>query len=375
MNGIRVRTLFALLVASLAPLLFAGAAAIGIAESALEREAATTHRTHAAAIGAALEAHVAALAARLTDVSADPALQSLDPRRFGAVLEAALFGSGGFRHLVVVDAAGVVRGTRRTLAAVRPEWCEGEALERRTDEVSRALVAAWSDARQSGRARRPAGRGIEGEPLLIVAAAIRAFAEPERVVGCLAGFVSLEAPDLGELLDRLPVPEGGFIALLDGEGAILARTGALPTAAERLESLRPTSGKIGEGLELALNDRRFLLVRSPHAGLPFDIATAIPRETAQAGIAALLGQLAMALLSAVAFALVASAFLSRSLAAPFAALAEGLARLKDGEYGHRIPLEGPDEAIAAARSANALAERLRRSALLGSVWEDLEHGR
>ncbi len=60
----------------------------------------------------------------------------------------------------------------------------------------------------------------------------------------------------------------------------------------------------------------------------------------------------------VIIAMLLAASFARALRTPLVSLTEGAAAIREGRLSHRIPLDGPDEFAAVARSINSMADEL-----------------
>jgi signal transduction histidine kinase len=85
--------------------------------------------------------------------------------------------------------------------------------------------------------------------------------------------------------------------------------------------------------------------------------------------------LALAALVAVAAAIVLAVFLSARIARPLGEIGAGAARVAAGDYGARVPRQGPEEIVSLADSFNQMAvsleeqERLRRELIANAAHE------
>ena len=230
------------------------------------------------------------------------------------------------------------------------------------DEVLRSGKPAFTPVyfTPSGRAQLSylvALPGKDRQPEEVLSLAI--YAVDERVDGWIHG---------------LEPGREGYVVVVDANGHVVARTGAVPRAfAERsTETFAALTGPEPEATgSLVIDGREDLLIggRLPSTG--FWVWVGLPRATVYAPLKELQLPVAAALLVVLVVGLLGAVQLSRGILAPVEELVGGIRRVGEGVLSHRVPEGRTDELGEAAHAFNQMAERLQRDQLVEEVWREV----
>ena len=169
------------------------------------------------------------------------------------------------------------------------------------------------------------------------------------------------------------------LGIFDTEGLALAHS--QPERRGRRQATRPAiaelgrGGVLGQALRLLGPPRTYdAVVALSAAGQPFGevrvgVSTALLREQLLGSLRAGLWVVGVAFLLAIAVALALAQLLSRRVRD----VVTGLQRLREGEFGYRLEVEGGDELALLASSLNELGERLQASRARAAAG-DLDQG-
>ncbi|MFL5100043.1 MAG: response regulator, partial [Xanthobacteraceae bacterium] len=134
-----------------------------------------------------------------------------------------------------------------------------------------------------------------------------------------------------------------------------ARTAGTPVAPDQVQEAQDLQG------------RRVLTAHAPVDPLGWLMFVELPVEEAYAPLYASLERLALILLTALVFAILAGMFLARHMVGPIQALRAGAARIGSGDLSQRISIKTGDELEGLANQFNDMAGRLQES------YAGLEH--
>lgn len=342
----RTKVVVALLLAVLGPLLLFGAVTWLLVERSVRDDAVALHQAILRGVTSGVELYIGARRARLETLARHPDVQSLDPERMRAVLSEFIGEEPFFRGAAVIDTASTVlagfsRDSRETV------WSDGETL--------RAEPATGT---------------------LLIQVPVTSFMDDDVRIGTLLARGTLSGPDIQDILDTLPVPETEYVCLLGRNGEITALRGAgLPRSARRFvlpASLQASADSLTEStytLPLTHGDRTDLVSLSWRPALNGWVAAGTPISDAFRLITTLRTNFGLVLLLAVGMALLAGAWVAASVTSPISTLIDGLAKLRDGEFSHRVAIGTGDELDEAGKGLNALAAVLQKKILIGSIWE------
>jgi len=189
-----------------------------------------------------------------------------------------------------------------------------------------------------------------------------------------------------ELLHELGERTGTRILIVDARGALLADSGEepLPEPARRLlvHFLAPNDGEParrrggGETARFVGTIAGYSVATAPLASAPDATLVVLAPAPTRALVRALLPGLGIAVLAGLSVSLLATWFLSRSIARPIADLAQVADAIAAGDLSREARGEGPEEVSRLVRSFNTMVGNLRRllesqRALLTNVAHEL----
>ena len=132
----------------------------------------------------------------------------------------------------------------------------------------------------------------------------------------------------------------------------------------QVRAARESSGRVGAELTQAVQNIQGQSVLTAHAPVPklgWQVFVELPAEEAYAPLYASLQRLALILVGALIFAVLAGMFLARRMTGPIQTLQAGASRIGSGDLSHRISVKTGDELEALADQFNEMTKRLQES--------------
>ncbi|MFL5072637.1 MAG: ATP-binding protein, partial [Xanthobacteraceae bacterium] len=210
----------------------------------------------------------------------------------------------------------------------------------------------------------------ESEPYMTLA-----IAGTRRDAGVSVAEVNLKL--IWDVVSQIKVGQRGHAYVVDAQGRLIAHPDISlvlrNTDMSRLAQVRAArsgaSGEAAEQVKEAENilGRPVLTASAPVAPLGWLMFVELPVEEAYAPLYASLERLALILLTALVFAILAGMFLARHMVGPIQALRAGAARIGSGDLSQRISIKTGDELEGLANQFNDMAGRLQES------YAGLEH--
>lgn len=350
---VRGRTLRVVLSAATLTAVLVGLAAMWTLRRELEAAAREVNQARAARLASHVRGAVERGTASLEAVATTLAARSLDPPRMAPVLDLSLHIQPTFRSIYAYDAEGKVllRRYRASEAPAGPGTPERSATlaEKDDAEFQASAAAVLAD----GESRTLALRRHRGGDLFLpcLVAVIGANGKPR---GLLSGAVSAGGEGFDTMLAGLAPGAGGWVALTDADGAVLA---ASPHAPRQRGQLAPPSSEVRA--TATMDD------------LGLRAVVALPTAEAYAALPGALGNLVLAALAALLIGGAAGVVLALRVTAPLGELVQGIRRVEEGVLGHRVQVDGEDEVAEVSRAFNRLAETLARHEMLGAIWAEV----
>ena len=204
----------------------------------------------------------------------------------------------------------------------------------------------------------------ESEPYMTLA-----IAGTRRDAGVSVAEVNLKL--IWDVVSQIKVGERGHAYVVDAQGRLIAHPDISlvlrNTDISRLAQVRAAragaSGSQSETVREAddIEGRKVLTAYAPVAPLGWLVFVELPAGEAYAPLYAALQRLALVLLAALCFAVLAGMFLASRMVGPIQALRAGAARIGSGDLGQRIAIRTGDELEALADQFNDMAGRLQES--------------
>ncbi|MDN3278391.1 cache domain-containing protein [Frankia sp. RB7] len=173
-----------------------------------------------------------------------------------------------------------------------------------------------------------------------------------------------------DVVSQIKVGEHGHAYVVGPEGRLIAhpdislvlRNTDLSGLAQVRAALAG-SGVMPDALQEATNiqGQKVLTASAPIAPLGWTMFVELPVEEAYAALYASLQRLAIVLLAASIFAVLAGIFLARRMVGPIQALRSGAERIGGGDFSQRISIKTGDELEGLADQFNDMGERLQES--------------
>jgi len=209
----------------------------------------------------------------------------------------------------------------------------------------------------------------ESEPYMTLA-----LAGTRKDAGVSIAEVNLKL--IWDVVSQIKVGEHGHAYVVGSQGRLIAHPDISlvlrNTDMSKLPQVRMAQGNGGsipEGLEEAKNiqGQDVLTASAPINPLHWTMFVELPVEEAYASLYAALQRLAVVLLAASIFAVLAGIFLARRMVGPIQALRAGAERIGGGDFAQRISIKTGDELEGLADQFNDMGARLQES------YADLEN--
>jgi signal transduction histidine kinase/CheY-like chemotaxis protein len=204
----------------------------------------------------------------------------------------------------------------------------------------------------------------ESEPYMTLA-----IAGTRRDAGVSVAEVNLKL--IWDVVSQIKVGERGHAYVVDAQGRLIAHPDISlvlrNTDMSRLVQVRAArvgaGGSPSETVREAddVEGRKVLTAHAPVTPLGWLVFVELPAGEAYAPLYAALQRLALVLLAALCFAVLAGMFLASRMVGPIQALRAGAARIGSGDLGQRIAIRTGDELEALADQFNDMAGRLQES--------------
>ncbi|MDE2379823.1 ATP-binding protein [Bradyrhizobium sp.] len=208
----------------------------------------------------------------------------------------------------------------------------------------------------------------ESEPYMTLA-----LAGTRKDAGVSIAEVNLKL--IWDVVSQIKVGEHGHAYVVGAQGRLIAHPdislvlrntdmSGLP----QVQAAQAGRGESGELPEAAnVQGRQVLTASAPIAPLRWTMFVELPVEEAYASLYAALQRLAIVLLAASIFAVLAGIFLARRMVGPIQALRAGAERIGGGDFAQRISIPTGDELEGLANQFNDMGARLQES------YADLEN--
>ena len=209
----------------------------------------------------------------------------------------------------------------------------------------------------------------ESEPYMTLA-----IAGTRKDAGVSIAEVNLKL--IWDIVSQIKVGEHGHAYVVGAQGRLIAHPdislvlrntdmSKLP----QVQMAQANGGAIPEGLEEAKNiqGQEVLTASAPILPLHWTMFVELPVKEAYASLYAALRRLAVVLLAASIFAVLAGIFLARRMVGPIQALRAGAERIGGGDFAQRISIKTGDELEGLANQFNDMGARLQES------YADLEN--
>jgi signal transduction histidine kinase len=204
----------------------------------------------------------------------------------------------------------------------------------------------------------------ESEPYMTLA-----VAGTRRDAGVSVAEVNLKL--IWDVVSQIKVGERGQAYVADGQGRLIAHPDISLVLRRtdmsnltQVKAARESSGRVGAELTEAVQNIQGQSVLTAYAPVPklgWQVFVELPAEEAYAPLYASLQRLALILVGALIFAVLAGMFLARRMTGPIQTLQAGASRIGSGDLSHRISVKTGDELEALADQFNEMTKRLQES--------------
>jgi signal transduction histidine kinase/CheY-like chemotaxis protein len=196
-----------------------------------------------------------------------------------------------------------------------------------------------------------------------------AIAGTRRDAGVSVAEVNLKL--IWDVVSQIKVGEHGHAYVVDAQGRLIAHPDISlvlrNTDMSRLAQVRAARSGAGDSPPETVQEadniegRKVLTAYAPVVPLGWLVFVELPADEAYAPLYAALQRLALVLLAALGFAVLAGMFLAGRMVGPIQALRAGAARIGKGDLSQQIAIKTGDELEALANQFNDMAGRLQES--------------
>ncbi|MBF0499429.1 MAG: HAMP domain-containing protein [Candidatus Riflebacteria bacterium] len=364
----RTRTAVAFVAGALIPILLLGVVVLHIVDNSLNEAVLEQHRAVLNAFRGGMNLFLSQRLARLLQIATTPEIQCLDPARTSILFPDLLTQSRFFTSMSLLTPEGTIL-SKTSRAGYLPRFIDPAT-------ASATSAQAFKVALRSGNGLiAPVFDEGEEDRSLLFLQPVPDFIEPHRIIGVLAAEAPLEGSEINEILSAFSAPADAYVCILDKTGRLIARQGdgldractgfSIPSTLREIHDDRTTT------VEIDNRERRDLLSLTLMSDLGCWLTVGRPVKTAFALASSLRENLILSGLLGTVFALGLGVLLARALLRPVMNLTQGLEKVREGVYSHRVDCMDEDELGEAAHGINALAERLQKHTVIGSFWESL----
>jgi two-component system NtrC family sensor kinase len=173
-----------------------------------------------------------------------------------------------------------------------------------------------------------------------------------------------------DVVSQIRVGQKGQAYVVDDQGRLIAHPDISlvlrNTDMSKLEQVRAASAGSTEDIDVTepvqnIQGQSVLTAHAPVPKLGWQVFVELPAEEANAPLYAAVKRLALILLAALIFAILAGMFLARRMVGPIRELQIGAARIGSGDLSHRLSVKTGDELETLADQFNEMAKRLEES--------------
>ncbi|OIP23447.1 hypothetical protein AUK22_09775 [bacterium CG2_30_54_10] len=208
------------------------------------------------------------------------------------------------------------------------------------------------------------------QKMMLIVVPIFDFVDMKKVIGVISCAITLEGPEMKELIREYPMVGGEVLFMVDQSGRSIAHRGdgipdgfvGLSLDFERLKS-RPN-----QPVEFAIGNGHFLGTVARIPALNSYLVAAKPRDKVLGFFHRILFDLSLVLAIALVLAVGFGFALARNLAGNVTRLLEGIRLVSDGVVSHRVPVEGEDEMAGACTAFNDMVASLEKNRLMDEIW-------
>lgn len=208
------------------------------------------------------------------------------------------------------------------------------------------------------------------QKMMLMMVPIFDFVDINRVIGVISCAITLEGPEMKELVREYPLVGGEVLMMIDQSGRLIAHRGdRLPEGLVGISlDFDRLQNKPGMPVEFTLGENRYLGTVSRIPALNSFLVAAKPRDEVLGFLHRIIFDLALVLGIALVLAVIFGFALARSLASNVTRLLEGIRLVSAGVVNHRVPVDGEDEMAEACSAFNDMVATLEKNRLMDEIW-------
>lgn len=370
-NRTRDRLLAFVFLVTLIPGILLGVFASLQVKRSMTDQALVFQKTISQAMSKGMSARVRGFQEQLSELAANPEIQTMDTDRQRTVLYQFLDHHPSFFSFMVYDAGGSARnyafrhrqdGTRflgRNILDAKNPWVQDLAgLFRKVMQTGEMVV----DSRVAV---------LKGRTQLLILIPIRDFLERSKIVGVLSSSLDIDGHAIQELVAGIDCTAEGFLVITDGDGTPLLKKGRnLPRGLEKVSLSRSLDQGGDESTWTEVGGMPFLVFVSRIPELNAFLLVGARRDEVLGSIDRTVGNMLILTIMLAILAALFGGVLAGSLVDPIQRLLEGIRKVSQGAVSHRLEVSGPKEIAETSRAFNDLAKQLEKNRMLENIWGD-----
>ncbi len=359
----RFRLAAIVLAAALIPLVAIGTVTLEMAERYMAAQTMRNHQAIIDAFSSGMDLYIDNQVDELSKLAKEPQIQSFSEKELKDGLNEYLTEQTFFTKLYVYDREGIICGAAARFHKGKLDEVLGKDVNKLEVPLHRSVAKSFNKALSSLDVVRCAD--------VIFLTPITDFSHPEKVIGLLAGEAVFDGSEIQDIVASYPARGNEYICILNEGGEIEAYKGEGLARADRF-ILPKIENKTAIGTyEVDNGGRTDLLTLSRSKSLGGWVAIGRPAREAFDYLNDLHANFLVIILLAIVLAAGAAFYIAWSISQPIAALTEGLVKVRDGVFSHRVDVQSEDELGEASQALNMLAETFQKKRVVGSIWETM----
>ena len=374
-HSFRLRLGLIVLTAALVPLIAIGVVTLEMAQRYMAQQTMRNHLAVIDAFSSGMDLYVDNQVDELVSLAEEPNVQSLQEKKLDDELNEFLATQTFFLRLFVYDEQGKLVATASRFDKEGAQLI-GQNVKRIETPIQRSVARAFKDAINKQEVIRCADLARQESKGVLFLAPVADFARGDKIVGVLAGEAVFDGTEIQDIVQSYPARGSEYICILNEKGEIEAAKGKGIASADRFvlpqDFLAKESSKASvSSFAVDNNGRSDLLTLSRSKSLGGFIAIGRPAREAFDYLNDLHANFLVIILLAIVMATGGAFYIAWSVSQPISALTEGLIKVRDGVFSHRVEVASEDELGEASQALNMLAETFQKKRVVGSIWEKM----
>ncbi|MBF0542986.1 MAG: HAMP domain-containing protein [Candidatus Riflebacteria bacterium] len=377
----KIRLIVFILAASLIPLFLLGITTVRTASNFLKKMAVDKHQAVLDAVKGETELLFKLKKNELEELASTPEVQSLQLKKVDETIFYFLLKQSFFSEISIFSGEGKLIALENKRGAKSHYKLVGKSLT----EVNNAgtfslLTEKFNQIIENGSSFvLNSNEKDELAKQILFLIPIPDFIDSNKVKGILFATSSFDGNDFQHILDSIKVENDEYICIFNDSGEVLAKKGKgvaenlsrieLPFEISQLKSIE-NSIKTIEVENQGRNDLVSISF-SPVSGA----FTAMGQPTTRAFFLAenLIQIFQTTILFSIAVSILLSIVFARGIAGPINEITQGIDKIHQGIFTHRVSEAGDDELGEASKALNSLSKNLQRKNLVAEIWQKIRN--